>query len=41
MWNESDFNAACDFILDTEEASESEYGRTGRPQDEPLEIKEQ
>lgn len=26
--------------LDTEEASESEYGRTGRNHDEPLEIKE-
>lgn len=26
---------------DTEEASESEYGRSGRPHDEPLEIKEQ
>lgn len=25
---------------DTEEASESEYGHTGRPQNEPLEIKE-
>lgn len=29
------------FISDTEEASESEYGRTGRSHDEPLEIKEQ
>lgn len=26
--------------IDTEEASESEYGRTGRNHDEPLEIKE-
>lgn len=28
-------------ISDTEEASESEYGRSGRSHDEPLEIKEQ
>lgn len=28
-------------LVDTEEASESEYGRTGRNHDEPLEIKEQ
>ena len=28
-------------IADTEEASESEYGRAGRDTDEPLEIKEQ
>lgn len=28
-------------FADTEEASESEYGRTGRNHDEPLEIKEQ
>lgn len=26
--------------VDTEEASESEYGHAGRPQNEPLEIKE-
>lgn len=28
-------------FVDTEEASESEYGRTGRNHGEPLEIKEQ
>lgn len=33
------FHSSAQFT-DTEEASESEYGHTGRPQNEPLEIKE-
>lgn len=33
------FHSSAEFT-DTEEASESEYGHTGRPQNEPLEIKE-